>query len=152
MRRVLIAADSPESTTPAAAYAMQIREREPQTEFTLVNVAAPITGAGSVCPGLLDIPLSFGLDSRMKAEAVSYARQALDDAAAKLDALGLPASSVLLVGEPGAEIVRYADREAVDEIIVGARKPGLIRTILGDDPAREIAAQAGCTVTVIRPD
>lgn len=152
MRRVLITADGPETTAWLAAYAYQIRECEPETEFTVANVAAPAAEPGSISPALLDIPFSFGLESRMKAEAVCYARETLDQTAAEFDAAGVPATFVLLVGNPSTQIVRYAARQGIDEIVIGSRKPGLIQTILGKDPARRLADRAKCTVTVIRPN
>ncbi len=152
MRRVLIAADGPETTARVAAYARQVREREPEAEFTVASVAVPAAERGSTCPALLDIPLSFGLERRMKADAVNYARQTLEQTAGEFDRTGVPASFVLLVGNPSTELAQYAARHDVDEIVIGTRKSGLIQTILGRDPARAVAAQAGCTVTVIRPN
>src|SRR5215471_12583523 len=57
---------------------------------------------------------------------------------------------VLEAIDPAAAILEFASANHVDHIIVGARQNSLVRTLLGSVSAK-IAAEASCTVTVVRP-
>src|SRR6516165_3357769 len=57
---------------------------------------------------------------------------------------------VLEAIDPAAVILEFASANHVDHIIVGARQNSLVRTLLGSVSAK-IAAEASCTVTVVRP-
>ncbi len=57
---------------------------------------------------------------------------------------------VLEASNAGAAILEYANANAVDHILLGARSNSTIRNILGSVSA-EVAGQAPCTVTVVRP-
>ncbi len=52
--------------------------------------------------------------------------------------------------DPAAAILTYAEQNRVDQIIIGARQSSLRRSLLGSVSAK-VAAEAGCTVTVVRP-
>ena len=57
---------------------------------------------------------------------------------------------VLEAADPAAAILDFAAANRVDHILVGARHGSLMRTLLGSVSAK-IAAEAECTVTVVRP-
>ena len=67
----------------------------------------------------------------------------------KLDASRLTVH-VLEAADPAAAILDFAAANRVDHILVGARHGSLMRTLLGSVSAK-IAAEAECTVTVVRP-
>lgn len=151
MGKVLIAANCPAATAGVASYASELKRRKPETSFTVTSVATPVVKAGTTCPALLDIPLHFaGLESKMKAEAVGYAQRAINRTLAKLKDAGVSAKSVMLIGDPGTEIARYADSKNVDEIVIGVCKPNLLESIFGDDPAQSVTSRVERPVTVIR--
>jgi serine/threonine protein kinase len=52
--------------------------------------------------------------------------------------------------DPAAAILEFAEVNQVDHIVIGARQHSMLRALLGSVSAR-IAAEAGCTVTVVRP-
>ncbi len=52
--------------------------------------------------------------------------------------------------DPASAILTYAEQNRVDQIIIGARQRSLRRALLGSVSAK-IAAEAKCTVTVVRP-
>jgi serine/threonine protein kinase len=52
--------------------------------------------------------------------------------------------------DPAAAILEFAGVNHVDHIVIGARQNSLVRALLGSVSAR-VAAEAGCTVTVVRP-
>jgi serine/threonine protein kinase len=57
---------------------------------------------------------------------------------------------VLSAVSPAAAILEYARSNHVDHIVLGARANSTMRTLLGSVSA-EVAGQAPCTVTVVRP-
>lgn len=57
---------------------------------------------------------------------------------------------VLEAVDPATAILDYAEKNAVDHILIGARESSLMRTLLGSVSAK-IAAEATCTVTIVRP-
>ena len=57
---------------------------------------------------------------------------------------------VLEAVDPAAAILEFAEANHVDHIVIGARQNSLKRTLLGSVSAK-VAAEAACTVTVVRP-
>jgi eukaryotic-like serine/threonine-protein kinase len=57
---------------------------------------------------------------------------------------------VLEAVDPAAAILEFAEANHVDHIVIGARQNSLVRTLLGSVSAK-VAAEATCTVTVVRP-
>jgi nucleotide-binding universal stress UspA family protein len=55
----------------------------------------------------------------------------------------------VVAGEAGTAIVEYARQHVVDHIILGARGSSALRRFLGSVSSK-VAAQAACTVTVVR--
>ncbi|CAN5468539.1 bifunctional serine/threonine-protein kinase/universal stress protein [soil metagenome] len=56
---------------------------------------------------------------------------------------------VLEAIDPAAAILEFAEVNKVDHIIIGARQNSLLRSLLGSVSAK-VAAEAGCSVTVVR--
>jgi eukaryotic-like serine/threonine-protein kinase len=57
---------------------------------------------------------------------------------------------VLEAIDPAGAILEFAEANHVDHILIGARQNSLVRTLLGGVSAK-IAAEAACTVTIVRP-
>jgi serine/threonine protein kinase len=57
---------------------------------------------------------------------------------------------VLEAVDPAAAILEFCETNHVDHIIIGARQGSMLRTLLGSVSAK-VAAEAGCSVTVVRP-
>jgi serine/threonine protein kinase len=53
--------------------------------------------------------------------------------------------------DPAAAILEFAQANGVDHILIGARQSSLMRKLLGSVSAK-VAAEALCTVTVVRPN
>ena len=57
---------------------------------------------------------------------------------------------VLAAVDPATAILEFAQANHVDHIVIGARQNSLVRTLLGSVSAK-VAAEAQCSVTVVRP-
>jgi nucleotide-binding universal stress UspA family protein len=57
---------------------------------------------------------------------------------------------VLEAVDPAAAILEFAEVNHIDHIVIGARQNSLVRSLLGSVSAK-VAAEAPCTVTVVRP-
>jgi eukaryotic-like serine/threonine-protein kinase len=57
---------------------------------------------------------------------------------------------VLEATDPASAILQFAEANHVDHIIIGARQHSMLRSLLGSVSAK-VAAEAPCTVTVVRP-
>src|SRR5882757_5726844 len=57
---------------------------------------------------------------------------------------------VLEAIDPAAAILEFTGINQVDHIVIGARQNSMLRTLLGSVSAK-VAAEAACTVTVVRP-
>ena len=57
---------------------------------------------------------------------------------------------VLEAVDPAAAILEFAEANHVDHIVIGARQSSLVRSLLGSVSAK-VAAEAACSVTVVRP-
>ena len=57
---------------------------------------------------------------------------------------------VLEAGDPADAIVEFARANRVDHLLIGARDPSFTRSLLGSVSAK-VAAEAGCSVTIVRP-
>ncbi|QWG15112.1 universal stress protein [Bradyrhizobium sediminis] len=57
---------------------------------------------------------------------------------------------VLEAIDPASAILEFAEANHVDHIVIGARQSSLVRTLLGSVSAK-VAAEAPCSVTVVRP-
>jgi len=68
----------------------------------------------------------------------------------KLDESRLTAH-VIEALDPAAAILEFASANHVDHILIGARQNSLLRKLLGSVSAK-VAAEAACTVTVVRPN
>jgi nucleotide-binding universal stress UspA family protein len=57
---------------------------------------------------------------------------------------------VLEAIDPASAILEFAQANRVDQIVMGARQSSFMRSLLGSVSAK-VAAEAHCTVTVVRP-
>jgi eukaryotic-like serine/threonine-protein kinase len=57
---------------------------------------------------------------------------------------------VLESNDPANAILEFARNNAVDHILMGARDPSLVRSLLGSVSSK-VASEAACSVTIVRP-
>jgi nucleotide-binding universal stress UspA family protein len=142
--RLLVAMDA----SADAAHALQ----------AVISRTWPI-GTEAMVVGVVDagIPLSIGISPAHKGETRLPSEEfrvwiahAIRDASRDLQAVGINASPQILAGNPAAAITKQADDWNADCIFLGARGVGTIHRLLLGSVSSKVAADAHCSVEVIR--
>jgi nucleotide-binding universal stress UspA family protein len=77
---------------------------------------------------------------------------ALDDMASRLTRDGVQASATLTIGTPSEEIIRVADAEAADLIVLGSQGRTALEHVLLGSTAERVVKGAACPVLTVRAD
>jgi serine/threonine protein kinase len=145
------------SSSPIIAVAIDLTEGSKATNDALRVAAerflATLPSARLACVNVLKqgrISIDFTLDEHGHNKQIDRL-VALKHWAApiRLDERRLT-THVLEAVDPAAAILDFAEANAVDHILIGARQNSLLRKLLGSVSAK-VSAEARCTVTVVRP-
>ena len=142
---------------PILAVALDIAEGSDELNealrVTAVRILATLPSARLACLNVLKlgrVTIDRTLDEQGKNKHVDRLVTLRHWASPlKLDESRLTAH-VLEAIDPAAAILEFAEANHVDHIVIGARQNSLVRTLLGSVSAK-IAAEAACTVTIVRP-
>jgi nucleotide-binding universal stress UspA family protein len=130
----------------SAALAESLRE-------TVWHIMTTLPGARLACLNVLRQP-RIAIDTTLDEAGRNKHVQRLVELQHWAAPLGLPEGRVthhvLEATGPAAAILEFARSNAVDHIVLGARGSSMRRRVLGSVSA-EVAAEAPCSVTVVRP-
>lgn len=137
MQKVLVGYDGSESSRLALDFAVEFAGKY----GSQLHVVAVIR------------PPEFGGD--VETEAViersrEYFSGLLDQVRARLAGGPLRCTFQVLVGHPSEQIVRYAEANGIDHIVVGHRGRSRFERWLIGSVARQVVSYAQCTVTIVR--
>jgi serine/threonine protein kinase len=145
------------SSAPIVAVAVDLAEGSPPLNdalrVTAERILATLPSARLACLNVLKlgrVTIDFTLDEEGhnkridRLVALKHWAEPL-----KLENNRLTAH-VLEAVDPANAIVKFAQANHVDHIVIGARQNSLLRNLLGSVSAK-VAAEATCTVTVVRP-
>ena len=135
--KILVGYDGSPSSERALSFAIELAGRY-GAQLHLVAVARPP---------------EFGDDVETEAvieQSRRHIGHKLASARARVEAAGLRGAFETAVGHPAEQIVRYAERNAIDHIVVGHRGHTLFDRWLIGSVARQVIAYAHCAVTVVR--
>lgn len=112
----------------------------------------------SVAPSLALLfspdPLFGAATADVAVEAYESAKRLAKDhaeaAASRLSDRGWSATTALLEGDPGGEMLDFAERNEIDLIAIGSRGLGAVESFLLGSSARKLAAHARCHVLIGR--
>jgi eukaryotic-like serine/threonine-protein kinase len=144
------------ATAPILAVAVDLSEQPAALADALraavSRILATLPGARVACLNVLRTNRVM-LDSTLDAEGRNKHAQRLAELRLWAHPLQLPEGRatfhVLEAVSPAAALLEYANANRVDHIVLGARCQSLRRKLLGS-VAGEVAAEASCTVTVVR--
>jgi nucleotide-binding universal stress UspA family protein len=98
-------------------------------------------------------PPEFGTEVETGAimeQSRQYFEELLDPVKGRLGGGPVPTTFAVLVGHPAEQLVRYAEGQGIDHIVVGHRGHTLFERWLIGSVARQVVAYAPCAVTVVR--
>ena len=139
LRTILLPTDFSDTGADAQEMAVRLAQR---------------LGARLVCLHVVE-PAKADADAEIEAQRVAEEERRAEPALARL-AHGLhlrevPVEVRSAVGDPHAEIVRVAEREHADFVVIGTHgRGGLTRAILGS-VAEQVVRHAPCPVLTVRP-
>ena len=138
IKKLLLAYDGSEPARRALEFAVDLVRRY-QCEFHVVSVVHPP---------------DYGTEGETEAvieRSRGHSRGLLEDVKTHLSSdLATPVVFETLVGHPAEQIIRYAERNGIDHIVVGHRGNSLFERWLVGSVARRVIAYTHCAVTVVR--
>jgi nucleotide-binding universal stress UspA family protein len=135
--RILFPTDFSEDSTRAQGYAEEMARR-----FGATIVVVHVSEAMAILPG-----------SDMAKEEEITAKRELASVAQTLSAAKVEARTQLLEGVPYVEILRAADREQCDLIVMGTHGSSGLSFVLIGSVAERVVRKASCPVLTVRhPD
>ena len=137
MRRILLGYDGSNSASHALDFAVDLARRYGAELHVLAVVRPPEFGDEVETESVIE-------NSRRHYE------QVLEPVKARLASESIKAVFHVAVGHPAEQLVRYAEQQAIDHIVVGHRGHTLFERWLIGSVARQVIAYAHCAVTVIR--
>ena len=138
---VLVAYDGSDPAVAALEHAL---ESYPGARVAVLTVINPSVGGGS---GIDGYPAS---SEAWFERARDDAEEDLDDARAIADGYGVGIETAVEVGRPASVIVRYAEENDVDHVVLGSHgRKGLTRVLLGS-VAETVVRRSPVPVTVVR--
>ena len=145
------------AAAPIVAVAVDVTEQTPALAEALrdavPHILAIMPGARVACLNVLRVN-RLALDSTLDERGHNKHAQRLVELKHWAAPLGLAEGSitfhVLAAVDPADALLQYATQNRVDHILMGARANSTRRKLLGS-VASEVASQAPCTVTVVRP-
>jgi nucleotide-binding universal stress UspA family protein len=147
--KILAATDFSDDSNYALGYAEELA-RQFGAEITVVHVDQPLAPVmvSELSPGL-----DFGAMSRIAEEQRTIALAQLEKTSARLREEGMKARGLLKVGAPFLEIIRTAQAENFDLIVLGTHgHTGLAHVLMGS-VAERVVRKAPCPVLTVRhPD
>jgi len=137
MRRILLGYDGSETSGRAFAFALDIA-RKYEAELHIIAVARPP-----------DLAEDVGAEAVIE-ESRQHCDKMLFKLKFRLGHESIKSEFHVAVGQPAEQIVRYAEDDGIDHIVVGHRGHTLFERWLIGSVARQVIAYAHCAVTVVR--
>ena len=138
---ILLASDGSDCALRAATAAGTLADKF-KSRLTLINAFQPIPTIGPY--GEI---LYTGQDDNYTVEMKDYA---LARAGQILDEMKVPFHSRQEIGDPAAEIIRVAEAEGCDLIVVGSRGQGALKSLLLGSVSDHVVHHAHCPVLIVR--
>ncbi|MBS1709046.1 MAG: universal stress protein, partial [Armatimonadetes bacterium] len=109
-------------------------------ETVVVRVIEPVVSEG--VPGLTPGHPVYDLTDSLVKDAESH----VDEEAAKLAKSFAVSDKVVLMGDPGIELARYADENDADLVVVGSEQKSFLASIFLGSTTRSLAIYCPCSV------
>jgi nucleotide-binding universal stress UspA family protein len=138
---ILVAVDFSQTSDDAMATAAEL-SRPGHAQVHLLHVVPDVA-----VPIATD-PIAYDFTPFLQ-QGIDTARQRLAEAAARHGFEPALLTTAVESGAPAAEIVRYADKHAIDLIVLGAHGHGFVDRLLIGSVAERVARRAPCAVLMV---
>ena len=144
IKKILVAFDNGIKAQKALETAMEIAGNSKAEIFIATSVKMPEVISASV--------LDRRLLQELEDETRKHFEKILDETAAKVKEKGIPAQTAILHGSPGEAIVKFAEKEGIDLIAMGAHNRGPVeRFLLGlGSVSNYVVNHAKCPVLITK--
>lgn len=136
-KKILLASDGSAHSIRAAAHAIEIA----QVDNGTVDIVYVVDGNTSKSDVL------HGID---KYEVKKEREEKLKPVKSKITAAGIPCETHFLHGEPGPVIVKFANDNQYDLVVVGSRGLNKLQTMILGSVSHKILKRVQCPVLVIK--
>jgi nucleotide-binding universal stress UspA family protein len=141
LKKILFATDFSAYSANARPYAIEFA-RKFGAEVTIINVL--MSPSYAVSP-------EFAVDlTKIQKDMQSAAEANLAEIRAVFEKEGIPSRVVLEVGSPFSEIVKTAEADKIDLIIMATHGHGAVKHMLLGSTAEKVVRKAPCPVLTIR--
>ena len=137
--KILYLTDFSEASEYAGQYAISIAGKY-GCRLYVAHVVEPFTYAD-------DFGIDYGAQLR---EMEATARRLLDDTAASMKRTGADVESILLSGNPSAEIVKFAKEETIDLIVMATHGRSGVEHLFMGSVAEKILRKSPCPVMTVK--
>jgi nucleotide-binding universal stress UspA family protein len=137
LRRLLLAYDGSKSAENALLFAVDLAHRYLAELHILTVVRLPDFAN--------EMAVSAGLD-----DLYEHSNELLRSVRERLSKESITPTLEVAMGQPGEQIVRYAEDHGIDLILVGHRGHSLFEHWLIGSVARQVICESHCSVTVVR--
>ena len=137
--KILYFTDFSEASEYAGQYAISIAGKY-GCRLYVAHVVEPFTYAD-------DFGIDYGAQLR---EMEATARRLLDNTAASMKRTGADVESILLSGNPSAEIVKFAKEETIDLIVMATHGRSGVEHLLMGSVAEKILRKSPCPVMTVK--
>jgi nucleotide-binding universal stress UspA family protein len=142
LKRILVPTDFSESANHALRYGISFA-REYKAELIVLHVVETLSvGYAS---DLFPVPMAEVLD-----EITGYAKGELTKLVELARERGVTARDVVIQGKPAAEVIRYAQEQAIDMIVLGTHGRGMLDHALFGSTTERVVRKAPCPVLTCR--
>lgn len=144
LKKILLASDGSEYSLRAAKVALELAiKNQSQVEILVVAPRLPIMAT-------FDQPIPPLSDEDQLFEVNQVSQQIIADTAAVFEEQHVPYQSKLLMGNPAEVIIKEAEDEGSNLIIIGTRgQSGVSRFLLGSVSSK-VLSHAHCSVLIVR--
>jgi universal stress protein A len=150
--RILYPTDFSPLSEIAKDYVMKLREANAK-EVILLHVINPLEFSLPQFndPFALDVASIYAHVPEIEKKVMDENQRMLDKTAKELKSVGFKVKKKLTIGEPKDEIVRVANDEKVNLIVIGYHGKGLLERILEmGSTAKSVIRKAECPVLVVK--
>lgn len=142
--RMLVAVDGSEQSKKALEFAADLAKRY-EAEMHLIHVTQPLVADDVFALGAVAVPVNASLE-----ELDEVGQKVLEAAVEIVEGAGLSTPiTELSHGDPGRQIVSYAEDNGVDLIVMGTRAMGGFSSLLIGSVSDKVNHKAPCTCITV---